>query len=234
MTRIKKRLIDTAVVLIVIAVIVAVSGIAISNISPKVEYIAHRGYSSIAPENTAPAYEEAGKADFWGAECDVYRTKDGVWVLSHDKTTEKMLNSKYLINDTSYNKLAAENVKYGNNIENYPDLKMCTLDEYLQICKKYDMVAVIEVKDENNTAHCDEIVNLVEKHKVEAVYISEFLKILWKFVLFVTILFIMLCRILHRKKFNRLNLFRIAVLILTQIKKKFLKLIFFNSALIKG
>ena len=83
-----------------------------------------------------------------------------------------MLNSKYSINDTSYNKLASENVKYGNNIENYPDLKMCTLDEYLQICKKYDMVAVIEVKDENNTAHCDEIVNLVEKHKVEAVYIS--------------------------------------------------------------
>lgn len=120
MTRIKKRLIDTAVVLIVIAVIIAVLGITIGNISPKVEYIAHRGYSSIAPENTAPAYEEAGKADFWGAECDVYRTKDGVWVLSHDKTTEKMLNSKYSINDTSYNKLAAENVKYGNNIEIIP------------------------------------------------------------------------------------------------------------------
>ncbi len=28
-------------------------------------FVAHRGYSSIAPENTVPAFEEAGKAKFW-------------------------------------------------------------------------------------------------------------------------------------------------------------------------
>ena len=40
--------------------------------------IAHRGFSAVAPENTAPAFIEAGLAGFGGAECDVYRTKDGV------------------------------------------------------------------------------------------------------------------------------------------------------------
>lgn len=167
----KKQIIFTVVIAVVIITAIA-AGIVKTSLTPKVEYIAHRGYSSIAPENTAPSYEEAGKAGFWGAECDVYRTSDGVWVLSHDKNTAKMLEKDLLINDTSYEELMAENVKYGNNIENYPDLKMCTLEEYLEICKKYDMVAVIEVKDEKNTRHCDEIVNLVEKCNVQAVYIS--------------------------------------------------------------
>ena len=42
--------------------------------------MAHRGFRAVAPENTAPAFEEAGKAGYYGAECDVYRTADGVWV----------------------------------------------------------------------------------------------------------------------------------------------------------
>lgn len=42
-----------------------------------VTLIAHRGFRAVAPENTLPAFEEAGKAGFTGAECDTYRTKDG-------------------------------------------------------------------------------------------------------------------------------------------------------------
>lgn len=168
----KKNALVILAVLTAVAVVIIAAFMAKNSLVPKVKYIAHRGYSSIAPENTLPAYEEAGKAGFWGAECDIYRTKDGIWVLSHDKTTEKMLNVDLLINDTSYDELMAENVKYGNNIENYPDLKMCTLEEYLEICAKYDMVAVIEVKDNKNIQHCDEIVNLVEKSGAKAVYIS--------------------------------------------------------------
>ena len=35
-----------------------------------VTLIAHRGFRAVAPENTLPAFEEAGKAGFTGAECD--------------------------------------------------------------------------------------------------------------------------------------------------------------------
>lgn len=48
--------------------------------------IAHRGYSAVAPENTLPSYIAAGKSSFWGAECDIHRTKDGAWILMHDDT----------------------------------------------------------------------------------------------------------------------------------------------------
>ena len=41
-----------------------------------VQLVAHRGFRAMAPENTAPAFEEAGRAGYYGAECDVYRTAD--------------------------------------------------------------------------------------------------------------------------------------------------------------
>ena len=43
-------------------------------------------------QNMLPAFEEAGKAGFTGAECDTYRTKDGVWVISHDSHTYRMMD----------------------------------------------------------------------------------------------------------------------------------------------
>jgi glycerophosphoryl diester phosphodiesterase len=39
-----------------------------------VKYVAHRGQSMNAPENTIPAFELAGRSGFWGIECDTYCT----------------------------------------------------------------------------------------------------------------------------------------------------------------
>ena len=58
--------------------------------SGSMRMIAHTGYSAVAPGNTIPAYEAAGKSDFWGAECDIQRTKDGVWILMHNDTVDDM------------------------------------------------------------------------------------------------------------------------------------------------
>ena len=63
-----------------------------STLSPKIRMIAHRGLSSLAPENTLPAYELAGKYGYYGAECDIHETKDGEFVLLHDDTLERMTN----------------------------------------------------------------------------------------------------------------------------------------------
>ena len=60
----------------------------------------------------------------------------------------------------------------GVNIDKYPDLKICTLDEYLECCKKYNMTAVIEFKGKNNTEHYDEVVASVKKSGATVAYIS--------------------------------------------------------------
>lgn len=132
-----------------------------------IQMIAHRGFSAVAPENTAPAFEEAGKAGYWGAECDVYRTKDGVWVTTHDPVTYRVMNTTAFIEHKTYDELLAYNVDYGHNIENYPDLKLTTLDEYLQICREYGMKPIIELKGKNNTEHYDEIMASVQKYDME-------------------------------------------------------------------
>ena len=37
------------------------------------------------------------------------------------------------------------------NIDQYPNLKICTLEDYLKTCVQYNMTAVIELKGKNNT-----------------------------------------------------------------------------------
>ncbi|MCD7872179.1 MAG: hypothetical protein LUG21_02545 [Clostridiales bacterium] len=145
----------------------------ISQTTANVKLIAHRGFRAVAPENTAPAYEEAGKAGYYGAECDIYRTSDGVWVLHHDPVTYRMMDGLTNLENHTYQELLEQTVDNGSNIDEYTDLKVCTLDEYLALCVKYNMIPVIELKGKNNTEHYDEIISSVNKYsQVKPVFIS--------------------------------------------------------------
>lgn len=137
-----------------------------------VKMIAHRGFRATAPENTLPAYENAGKAQYWGAECDIYRTKDGVWVLQHDPYIYRMMDKMGNIENLTYDELMQYPYTNGNELDKYPDLRVTTLDEYLVCCEKYDMTAVIEFKGKNNTEHYDEVVASIEKYDCDVVVIS--------------------------------------------------------------
>ncbi|MBR4242192.1 MAG: hypothetical protein IKR97_08225 [Eubacterium sp.] len=134
--------------------------------------VAHRGFRAIAPENTLPAYEEAGKAAFWGAECDIYRTLDGVWVTHHDPITTRMMNATKNIEKSKYSELIKYDYNNGHNIEKYPNLKICKFEDYLACCEKYRMKAVIELKGKNNLEYFDEIIKLTDSFDIEPIFIS--------------------------------------------------------------
>ena len=134
--------------------------------SDNVTLVAHRGMRSVAPENTTASFAEAGKHGYWGAECDVYRTKDGVWIISHDSHTYRMMDKSAFIEKKTYEELM------DMNVDKYEDLKICSLEEYLDICKKYNMTPVIELKGKNNTEYYSEIVELANQFEVNPVYIS--------------------------------------------------------------
>jgi glycerophosphoryl diester phosphodiesterase len=55
----------------------------------RLELIAHRGFSAIAPENTLTAFTEAIAAGADSIECDVQLSADGVPVIFHNPTLEK-------------------------------------------------------------------------------------------------------------------------------------------------
>ena len=108
--------------------------------------IAHRGYSAAAPENTLPAFRLAGENGFWGAECDVWRTADGQWVLMHDATVDRMTDGSGEVSMMSADELRALTINAGSNVSQYPNTRIPTLEEYLDVCKQYGLHAVIEIK----------------------------------------------------------------------------------------
>lgn len=168
----------TLIVLVVIAGVVALNwycktaDYTIVSTDKQISLVAHRGFRSVAPENTAPAFEETGKAGFWGAECDIYRSKDGVWVVQHDVNTYRMMDKTASIEKKTYDELMQFNYDNGTNIDDYQNLKICTFEQYLEICAKYGMTAVVEFKGNHNIEHYDEVIELVDKYGVETIFIS--------------------------------------------------------------
>ena len=58
---------------------------------------------------------------FTGAECDTYRTKDGVWVISHDSHTYRMMDQHAFVEKKTYDELLTYNTDNGVNIDQYPN-----------------------------------------------------------------------------------------------------------------
>jgi glycerophosphoryl diester phosphodiesterase len=108
--------------------------------------IAHRGFTSKAPENTIPAYIEASKYGYWGAECDIIQTIDKEYILLHDDTVDRMTNGTGIAKDMTLSQLKSFNIDAGANISIYPNLKIPTLEEFIQCCKSYNLVPIIEIK----------------------------------------------------------------------------------------
>lgn len=144
-------------------------GLSFSAITEKnVNLTAHRGLSNVAPENSAPALIEAGKAGYYAAEFDIVPTKDGVWILMHDDTVDRMTDGEGKVSDFTYAEISELKFDKGNGIENYPDLRISTLEEALAICEEYSMRAMIEVKGgtPEDMAELDELIkskNLVNE-----------------------------------------------------------------------
>ncbi|MCD7760325.1 MAG: hypothetical protein LUH16_00885, partial [Clostridiales bacterium] len=114
--------------------------------------IAHRGLNTEAPENTVPAFELAGQAGAWGIETDIASTADGVLVCLHDSTIDAMTDGSGEVGDFTYEELMQYHIDAGSNVDQYPDLTIPTFQEYLEICREYGAVAVIELKTLASTA----------------------------------------------------------------------------------
>ena len=121
-------------------------------------FVAHRGYSNYAPENSIPAFELAGKHGFWGIETDISETTDGQFVCMHDEELNRTTNGTGLVTDYSLDQLDGFKIDRGNNVEVTENLKIPTLSEYLEICLKYRCVAVVEIKSVKNY---DEFLNVI-------------------------------------------------------------------------
>ncbi|MBN3490548.1 hypothetical protein JV173_03365 [Acholeplasma equirhinis] len=118
---------------------------------PNVKWIAHRGLTSKTDENTVTAFKMAGELPFYGIETDVHETLDSKYILYHDDFV-KISDQKIFIDKTL--SIDLKNIIF-NNGDTLPDL-----EDYIKICKKYQKIAVLELKAPFTTL---KIKNIIEK-----------------------------------------------------------------------
>ena len=81
-----------------------------------IQIAAHRGGAALAPENTAAAFRNAARIGADWIEFDVHRTEDGVLVIMHDDTVNRMTNGKGYIRDMTWEQLQQLRVVNGEMI----------------------------------------------------------------------------------------------------------------------
>lgn len=105
--------------------------------------IGHRG-SWWGVENTAEAFINGAKKGYHCLETDVKVTKDGVHVCCHNDDL-KSWGGTLTIANSNLADLKAETLTQTHSNVTYTG-HICTLAEYLDICKEYNVIPIIELK----------------------------------------------------------------------------------------
>lgn len=120
---------------------------------------AHRGASEYCPENTFMSFYLGVNMGADGIETDVQRTKDGVLVLFHDDTLDRVTGAEGSVADYTYRELSELLVKKGDLSDKIP-----TLDDFLRHFAFRDITFAIELK----IGGCErDVADLIFKHGVE-------------------------------------------------------------------
>ena len=139
-----------------------------------IRVVAHRGLSGLEQENTNAAFIAAGNRSYYGIETDVHKTADGKFVIMHDGNTLRTGGEDIEINKVTYDVLQSIRLKEKDGNKNRADLRIPTVEEYISICKHYEKVAVLELKDEFQKEDVDAICEIIESmnYMKETVFIS--------------------------------------------------------------
>lgn len=125
-----------------------------------VRMVAHRGLSGLEKENTASAFVAAGNRSYFGVETDVHVTKDGKFIIIHDDSTKRVALDDMIVEECTFETLRKIRVCDKDDQRGRNDLCLPSLQEYIQICKKYHKICVLELK---NAFKPEDIVRMVQE-----------------------------------------------------------------------
>lgn len=108
---------------------------------------AHRGASACLPENTLSAFFLGLRMQANGIETDVRRTKDGVLVLFHDQTLDRVTNAAGDIHDCTWEELSRVEVT-GPRDSGMPGDRIVPLTDFLRYFSFRPIQFAVELKDE--------------------------------------------------------------------------------------
>ena len=120
---------------------------------------AHRGASEYYPENTALSFRKGLEMGANGIETDVQITKDGVLVLFHDDTMDRVTGQTGCVADYTLDELLSFDVFKGEKKE-----KIITFEDFLKEFGGKDLTFAIELKV---TGIAKETAQLIYKYGVQ-------------------------------------------------------------------
>ncbi|WP_339732754.1 glycerophosphodiester phosphodiesterase family protein [uncultured Gimesia sp.] len=103
---------------------------------------AHRGNSSEFPENTLPAFQSGIKVGADWIELDLFLTKDGKLVVTHDKTTKRVGDKSRTVAHSTYAELKTVDVatdfrkRHQKTKQECPFQQMPLLEDVLKLVKQ--------------------------------------------------------------------------------------------------
>ena len=129
-----------------------------------VQFIGHQGSYYGVPNTEEAILNGITKLKYQCIEIDIKQTKDGVFVLSHDDTfggvtiaSTNWADLKDVVATSS--RTAGLPFQNGDAVEGATgkySSKICTLERYLEICKQYNVTAVIELKSSKGISNSDQ------------------------------------------------------------------------------
>lgn len=115
-----------------------------------IKSVAHRGYSSVAPENTLPAYKLAKQNGFNYVECDICWTSDNIPVLSHDTTIDRCSNGTGSIASMTLAQL--KTYDFGSwKSSAYTGTKIPTFEEFIELCRDLGLYPYLDPRSNNSS-----------------------------------------------------------------------------------
>lgn len=138
------------------------------DVMPYPRLCAHRGFNTVAPENSMPAFGAAVALGAEEIEFDLWSTADGVLVSCHDDTLDRVSNGTGKIYDKTYAELMALDfgVKHG---EKFRGLKICTFEDILgKFAGRVVMNIHVKIWDYNfENDMLEQIVSLIRKYDAQ-------------------------------------------------------------------
>ena len=142
-----------------------------STLAPKnkeVYSVNHRGYNTIAPENTLAAFKLSKKNGFDFVETDLRWTSDGVPVLLHDETinrTARNANGTAIATDIYIDRITYDEASvYDFGVyksDAYKGTKIPTFEEFITLCRNIGLHPYIEIEGEITAARAATLIEIV-------------------------------------------------------------------------
>ncbi len=125
--------------------------------------VAHRGLSGIETENTVNAFVAAANRSYFGIECDVFASKDGKLIITHDDTLLRLGMLNIYVPSYQYEEIRRFTLLDRKTGHLSDTLTIPLLADYLAICKTYQKHALIELKENLSLENIDKAVEQVNK-----------------------------------------------------------------------